>query len=47
MAIMDDIGLICGIPQLVYTMSILDVPTNCIPTINTSIFLVHLKKKER
>jgi len=36
-----------GIPQLVYSMSILDVPTNCIPTINTSIFQFIWKKKRQ
>ena len=35
-----------SIPQLVYSMSILDVPTNCIPTINTSIFQFIWKKRK-
>ena len=36
-----------GIPQLVFSMSILDTPKSCIPTINTSIFQFIWKKKER
>ena len=35
-----------GIPQLVYSMSILDVPLTCIPTINTTIFQFIWKKKK-
>jgi len=35
-----------GIPQLAYSISILDVPTNCIPTINTSIFSSFGKKRK-
>ena len=35
-----------GIPQLVYSMSILDVPLTCIPTINTAIFQFIWKKKK-
>ena len=35
-----------GIPQLVYSMSILDVPTNCIPTIDISIIQFIWKKRK-
>ena len=35
-----------GIPQLVFSMSILDGPKNCIPTINTSIFQFIWKKRK-
>ena len=35
-----------GIPQLVFSMSILDTPKSCIPTINTSIFQFIWKKRK-
>ena len=35
-----------GIPQLVYSMSILEAPLTCIPTINTTIFQFIWKKKK-
>ena len=35
-----------GIPQLVFSMSILDAPKSCVPTINTSIFQFIWKKRQ-